>query len=130
MNANRLEFSDNQRDGYPLDVGRLWEVDVESTLRNLNVYVSTAGICIVNMWCGELEMAEQQAIHLTVEEALALGEILGAAAAVTEGYIGRSWANNARRADSTEWLREQMHERCQRLDRELAVEREATDSSP
>jgi hypothetical protein len=121
MSADRMKHSDNHREGYGLTVGGLWEIDLDNhSMRDLYVYASTEGIRILNMWCGELEDAERLAVRLTVDQALALAEILSTAAEAVK-WKGTLWAENARRADPTAWLQQQSDERRAEFDRERAA---------
>lgn len=121
--AERLEYSDNDRGGHTLDVGRLWEIDVDHSLRTLIVYASVDRLRIVDMFCGEWEMAERQAVHLNPTEAQALGEALIAAAGETS-WRSNEWRANTDRADPEPELAARMAARCGRIDAETAADRE------
>jgi hypothetical protein len=125
MSADRMKHSDNARKGWPLSIGAMWEIETQQSLRDLYVYAGELGIRIVNMFCGEKEMAERAAVHLSVDEAEALAEVLAAAVESARWNSEGVWKNNAVRADPYAWLGGLMEERCRKLDRELAAEREA-----
>jgi hypothetical protein len=119
-----LKHSYYPRDGYQLDVGRLWELDTGShTMRDLEVFADSRGIRVRDMYCGEWEMAERSAVHLTPELARALGEILLEAAQQVE-HNASIWKTHARWADPRPALAEALDEHLERSreDREALVE--------
>ena len=90
-----LEHNHYPREGYTLDVGALWEISTGAvTTRDLVVIASAESVRIRDTFCGEWEMAERAAVHLSVEQARALGEILLAAADLTESRRGM-WRGHA-----------------------------------
>lgn len=94
-----LEHTPYPRDGYRLELGRLWELGTGSnTLRELAVVATATDIRIRDMYCGEWEDAERNALHLTVDQARALGEVLLAAAEEVERF-GPMWQSHACQAD-------------------------------
>lgn len=110
MSGGRLEYSGNDRGGYSLDTGSLWEVGVDHSARTLTVCAGPDRLRIVDTYCGEWEMAERAAVHLNPSEARALGEILIAAAGETS-WRSNQWRSNARQADPGPELRRLMKER-------------------
>jgi hypothetical protein len=127
-NEERLKHSDYPRDGYKLDIGRLWEVLVDQSLRTLNVYANADGIRIKDTFCGEWEIAERNAVRLSVTEARALGEILLAAADLA-AWQDDNWRSHSKMADPDPELNRLMGERSRKLDRELEREREPVEHS-
>lgn len=99
MAEDRLPHSGYRRGGLKLDVGSLWEIDCgeRQPLRELSVFANEYGIRIVDMHCGEWEMAERAAIRMDAEMALALAEVLLDAAGVQlrEASVWRMNANQA-----------------------------------
>lgn len=61
------------------DAERRFDIDTEHTLHELAVFASPTQVRIRSMYCGELEMAEQEALNLTAHEARQLAEALSAA---------------------------------------------------
>ncbi|MFM8857459.1 MAG: hypothetical protein ACKOI2_09715 [Actinomycetota bacterium] len=105
-----LEHSQYPRDGYRLDLGRLWEIDTGwETIRDLVVFANADGIRIGDMRCGEWEMAERSAVHLTVEQARAPGEILLAAAQRVE-WDASMWRTHATQVNPTSALKRALDE--------------------
>ena len=105
-----LKHSYYPREGYKLDVGRLWEISTGAdTIRDLGVFADARGIRIRDMHCGEWEMAERSAVHLTPDQARALGEILLEAADIIESRSGM-WRTHARQADPRPALAEALDE--------------------
>lgn len=103
-----LEHSHYPREGYKLDVGRLWEIGTGSdTIRDLAVFADARGIRIRDMYCGEWEIAERSAIQLTPRLAKQLGEILFEAARQVERNADK-WRRHARQADPRDALRESL----------------------
>ncbi len=99
MSGDYLKHSYYPREGYKLDVGRLWELDTgPDTIRDLEVFADARGIRIRDMHCGEWEIAERSAVHLTPESARALGEILIEAAKQFDCHKS-TWKTHARLAD-------------------------------
>lgn len=121
--AEYLKHSHYPRDGYQLDIGRLWEIDCGYSMRELDVFANANGVRIRDMGCGEWEMAERAAIYLSAERARQLGEILLAAAEVVERNADM-WQRHSRMADPGPRLRELLAESVERMDREIERERQ------
>ncbi len=97
--SKRLKHSGYLRGGYKLEVGRMWEIDVANTLRELSVFANHRAIHIVDQHCGdEHQGGERNAVYLSAAEARALGEILQAAADIQERE-GDWWRIHAEQAD-------------------------------
>jgi hypothetical protein len=82
--SKSLKHSGYLRGGFPLEVGRMWQIPVRRDCRELSVFANQHTIRIVNQFYEERDEAEHHAVHLKVDEARALGEILLAAADVLE----------------------------------------------
>lgn len=129
MSRDRLKHSDNDRKGWPLEIGAVWEIGTHHSLRDVLVYAGEPGIRIVDVFCGEKEMAERTAVHLSIDEAEALAEVLAAAVEASRWNSDAVWKGNAVRADPSDWLNELMHEQCRRLDRDIERERAEREQS-
>lgn len=96
--SKRLKHSGYLRGGYKLEVGRMWEIEVTNTLRELSVFANHRAIRIVDQHCGDHQDGERNAVYLSAAEARALGEILQAAADIQERE-GDWWRIHADQAD-------------------------------